>query len=52
MGLTPHQQLSPALEDKLAGFATVTGSYEVAAKLAAKVGCPVEDSTLWAWCNG
>ena len=45
-GLTPHQQLSPALEDKLAYFATVTGSYEAAAKLAAKVGCPVEDSTV------
>jgi hypothetical protein len=44
--LTPHQQLSPALEDKLAYFATVTGSYEAAAKLAAKVGCPVEDSTI------
>ncbi len=45
-GLTVHQQLSPALEDKLAYFATVTGSYEAAAKLAAKVGCPVEDSTI------
>jgi hypothetical protein len=45
-GLSPHQQLSPALEDKLAYFATVTGSYEAAAKLAAKVGSPVEDSTI------
>jgi hypothetical protein len=36
------------LEDKLAYFATVTGSYEAAAKLAAKVGCPVEDSTIHA----
>jgi hypothetical protein len=45
-GLTPHQQLSPALEDKLAYFATVTGSYEAAAKLSAKVGYPVEDSTI------
>jgi hypothetical protein len=45
-GLTPHQQLSPALEDRLAYFATVTGSYEAAAKLSAKVGCPVEDSTI------
>ena len=45
-GLSGHQQLSPALEDKLAYFATVTGSYEAAAKLAAKVGCPVEDSTI------
>ena len=47
-GLSAHQQLSPALEDKLAYFATVTGSYEAAAKLAAKVGYPVEDSTLQA----
>jgi hypothetical protein len=47
-GLTAHQQLSPALEDKLAYFATVTGSYEAAAKLSAKVGCPVEDSTIHA----
>ncbi len=45
-GLSAHQQLSPALEDRLAYFATVTGSYEAAAKLAAKVGCPVEDSTI------
>lgn len=47
-GLTPHQQLSPALEDQLAYFATVTGCYEAAAKLAAKVSCPVEDSTVQA----
>lgn len=47
-GLCPHQQLSPALEDRLGYFATVTGSYEAAAKLAAKVGCPVEDSTICA----
>jgi hypothetical protein len=47
-GLTAHQQLSAALEDKLAYFATVTGSYAVAAQLAAKVGCPVEDSTVQA----
>jgi hypothetical protein len=25
----------------------VTGSYEAAARLAAKVGCPVEDTTIW-----
>lgn len=46
-GLCAHQQLSPALEDKLAYFATVTGSYEAAARLAAKVGCAVEDTTIW-----
>ncbi len=45
-GLGAHQQLSPALEDKLAYFATVTGSYEAAAQLAVKVGCAVEDSTI------
>ena len=47
-GLTAHQQLSPALEDKLAYFATVTGSYEAARQLAAKVGIVVEDSTVQA----
>lgn len=47
-GLTPHQKLSPALEDKLAYFATVTGSYESAAKLSAKLGYGVEDSTVQA----
>jgi hypothetical protein len=45
-GLTPHQQLSPALEDKLGYFATVTGTYEMAAQLARKVGVPIEDSTV------
>lgn len=47
-GLTPHQQLSPALEDKLGYFATVTGTYEMAAQLARKVGVPIEDSTVHA----
>ena len=46
-GLSAHQRLSPGLEDKLAYFATVTGSYEAAARLAAKVGSPVEDTTIW-----
>lgn len=45
-GLSPHQQLSPALEDKLAYFATVAGSYELAARLAGKVGIPIEDATV------
>lgn len=45
-GLRAHQQLSPALEDKLAYFGTVTPSYEMAAKLAAKLGYPVEDTTI------
>jgi hypothetical protein len=47
-GLSAHQQLSPALEDKLAYFGTVTVSYEAAAKLAAKIGISVEDSTICA----
>ena len=47
-GLRAHQQLSPALEDKLAYFATVTGSYAAAAQLSAKVGYAVEDSTIQA----
>jgi hypothetical protein len=45
-GLRAHQQLSPALEDKLAYFGTVTVSYEAAAKLAAKVGLRVEETTI------
>ena len=45
-GLSAHQQLSPALEDKLAYFGTVAPSYEAAAKLAAKLGYPVEDTTI------
>ena len=45
-GLSPHQRLSPGLEDKLAYFGTVASSYEAAAKLAAKLGCPVEDTTI------
>ncbi len=45
-GLSPHQQLSPALEDKLAYFATVAGTYESAARLARKLGIAVEDSTV------
>ena len=45
-GLEPHQQLSPALEDKLAYFATVAGTYESAARLARKLSIPIEDSTV------
>lgn len=45
-GLLPHQELSPALEDKLAYFATVAGSYEMAARLACKLGILIEDSTV------
>jgi len=45
-GLAAHQQLSPALEDKLAYFGTVAPSYEAAAKLSAKLGYPVADTTI------
>jgi hypothetical protein len=47
-GLRAHQQLSLALEDKLAFTVTATGSYAEAAAVADKWGCPVEDSTLHA----
>jgi len=45
-GLSAHQRLSPALQDKLAYFATVAGTYESAARLAGKVGIPIEDSSV------
>ena len=47
-GLTSHQQLSLALEDKLAFTVTATASYEEAAAVADKWGVPVDDSTLHA----
>lgn len=43
-----HQKLTPLLQDKLAFTVTATGSYEEAAALSAKWGCPVDDSTLHA----
>ena len=45
-GLSSHQQLSLALEDKLAFTITATSSYEEAAALAQKWGVPVTDSAL------
>ena len=47
-GLGAHQQLSPALEDKLAYFVTVTGAYETAAKLAHKLGIRMDGGRLHA----
>ena len=47
-GLTAHQQLSLALENKLAFTVTATGSYAEAAAVAEKWGIVVEDSTLHA----
>jgi hypothetical protein len=45
-GLSSHQQLSLALEDKLVFTITATSSYEEAAALAQKWGVPVTDSAL------
>lgn len=47
-GLSCHQQLSLALEDKLAFTVTATASYAEAAALAGKWGVSVDDSTLHA----
>lgn len=47
-GLSPHQEMSPALEDKLAFTVTATRSYEEAAAVAQKWNCPVDDATLHA----
>ena len=38
--------MTPALQDKLAFTVTVTGSYESAAQLVGKWGCPVDNSKL------
>ena len=45
-GLRPHEKLTPGLADKLCFTVTASGSYEEAAALATKWGCPVDDSTL------
>lgn len=47
-GLTCHQQLSLALEDKLAFTVTATSNYEEAAAVAQKWGATVDDSSLHA----
>jgi hypothetical protein len=47
-GLAPHQEMSPALEEKLAFTATLAGSYGDAALLAEKWGCAVDDSVIHA----
>lgn len=44
--LSPHQQMSQALEERLAFTATLTGSYEDAALLMDKWGCPVAASVI------
>jgi hypothetical protein len=45
-GLAPHQEMSPALEDRLAFTATSAPTYQEAAALACKWGCAVSDSVL------
>ena len=45
-GLEARQQWSPGLEDRLAFTVTATGSYQEAAGLAEKWGCPIDDWTL------
>ena len=47
-GLRAHQQMSPALEEKLAFTATLVGSYEATSLVAAHWGCPVNDSVVHA----
>jgi len=47
-GLLPYQRFSPALEDKVLFTATATGTYEQAAAVASKWGCPMDDSTVHA----
>ena len=47
-GLGPHQKITPGLADRLCFTVTATGSYEEACAVAAKWGCPIDDSTLHA----
>lgn len=47
-GLQAHQQMSPALAEKLAFTATMAGSYGAAAQVAGKWGCEVDDSVIHA----
>lgn len=44
--LKAHQQMSPALEEKLAFTATMAGSYEGASQIAKQWGSPVDDSVI------
>jgi len=47
-GLQPHQQMSPALEERLAFTATLARTYEGAAAMASKWGSPVNASVVHA----
>ncbi len=45
-GLQPYQRLSPELESRLAYTASETTSYEAAAQMATRWGCPVSDECI------
>jgi hypothetical protein len=45
-GLQAYQRLSPELESRLAYTASETTSYEAAARMAARWGCPVSDGCI------
>lgn len=45
-GLQPYQRLSPELESRLAYTASETTSYEAAAQMATRWGCPVSDGCI------
>jgi hypothetical protein len=45
-GLRAHQQMSPALEERLAFTATLARTYQGAAELATQWGCAVDDSGI------
>lgn len=47
-GLAVHQQMSPALEEKLAFTATLAPTYQKAAQLAGKWNSPVPESVVYA----
>jgi hypothetical protein len=45
-GLSPNQELSPALEEKAAFTVTATHTYQAAAEVSCKWGSPLSDSTV------
>jgi len=47
-GLSAGQRMSPVLEEKLVFTVTLASSYEGAAQVAGKWGCPVDDSVIHA----
>src|SRR5262245_45797816 len=44
--LEPYQRISPSLQDKILFTVTATGTYEQAAAVVSKWGCPMDDSTV------